>query len=71
MTQREKPASYYALERADLVAELPQPIGRALDVGCGAGGVGRALRAAGATEVHGVEILEPAAAQARASRSTA
>ena len=67
MTQREKPASYYALERPDLVAELPQPIGRALDVGCGAGGVGRALRAAGAAEVHGVEILESAAAQARES----
>ena len=43
---RQKPPSYYQLERSDLVAELPPPIGRALDVGCGAGGVGRALRAA-------------------------
>jgi 2-polyprenyl-3-methyl-5-hydroxy-6-metoxy-1,4-benzoquinol methylase len=60
-----KPPSYYQLERPDLVAELPKPIGRALDVGCGEGGVGRSLRAAGATEVHGVEILESAAARAR------
>ncbi len=57
-----KPAGYYGLERADVVAELPRPIGRALDVGCGEGGVGRALRAAGAESVSGIEI-EPAAAE--------
>lgn len=33
-----KPAGYYGLERADVVAELPRPVGRALDVGCGEGG---------------------------------
>jgi 2-polyprenyl-3-methyl-5-hydroxy-6-metoxy-1,4-benzoquinol methylase len=65
VTGTDKPASYYQLERADVVAELPRPIGRALDVGCGEGGVGRALRAAGATEVHGVELFESAAVQAR------
>jgi SAM-dependent methyltransferase len=32
-----KPAGYYGLERADLVAELPRPLGRVLDVGCGEG----------------------------------
>jgi 2-polyprenyl-3-methyl-5-hydroxy-6-metoxy-1,4-benzoquinol methylase len=64
-TRSDKPATYYQLERADVVAELPKPIGRALDVGCGEGGVGRALRAAGATEVHGVELFESAAIQAR------
>ncbi len=63
----DKPASYYQLERADVVEELPRPIGKALDVGCGEGGVGRSLRAAGATEVHGVEILESAAERARES----
>jgi 2-polyprenyl-3-methyl-5-hydroxy-6-metoxy-1,4-benzoquinol methylase len=63
----EKPASYYQLERADLVAELPTPIGKALDVGCGEGGVGRSLRAAGASEVHGVELFESAAVRARES----
>jgi 2-polyprenyl-3-methyl-5-hydroxy-6-metoxy-1,4-benzoquinol methylase len=61
----DKPAGYYALDRAGVVAELPRPIGRALDVGCGEGGVGRSLRAAGATEVHGVEIMPGAAAVAR------
>jgi SAM-dependent methyltransferase len=60
--QSAKPAGYYALDRADVVAELPEPIGRALDVGCGEGGVGRALRVRGATSVSGVE-LDPAAAE--------
>jgi 2-polyprenyl-3-methyl-5-hydroxy-6-metoxy-1,4-benzoquinol methylase len=66
-TPDDKPTGYYQLERADVVAELPKPIGRALDVGCGEGGVGRSLRAAGATEVHGVELFESAAARARES----
>src|ERR1700710_412660 len=63
----DQPAGYSSLDRADVVAELPRPIGRALDVGCGEGGVGRALRAAGASEVHGVEIVESAASVARES----
>jgi 2-polyprenyl-3-methyl-5-hydroxy-6-metoxy-1,4-benzoquinol methylase len=62
-----KPAGYYALERPDLVAELPRPLGRVLDVGCGEGGVGRSLRAAGAAEVHGIEVMPAAAAIARRS----
>jgi 2-polyprenyl-3-methyl-5-hydroxy-6-metoxy-1,4-benzoquinol methylase len=57
---------YYANARADLVARLPQPLGRVLDVGCGAGGVGRSLRAAGAETLVGVEINATAAAQAEA-----
>jgi O-antigen biosynthesis protein len=61
----DKPAGYYSLDRAELVAELPRPIGRALDVGCGEGGVGRSLRVAGASQVHGVEIMPAAAAVAR------
>ena len=60
-----KPSGYYDLERADVVAELPRPIGRALDVGCGAGGVGLALKAAGAASVTGVEVNPEAAAIAR------
>ncbi len=60
-----KPAGYYSMDRADVVAELPRPIGRALDVGCGEGGVGRSLRAAGATEVHGIEVNPSAAVIAR------
>ena len=60
-----KPSGYYGLERADVVAELPQPVGRALDVGCGEGGVGRSLRAVGATWVSGIEIVPAAAEVAR------
>jgi O-antigen biosynthesis protein len=62
---QDKPAGYYGQERPDLVAELPRPIGRVLDVGCGEGGVGRSLKAAGASEVHGIELFESAAARAR------
>jgi SAM-dependent methyltransferase len=60
-----KPSGYYGLERADVVAELPRPVGRALDVGCGEGGVGRSLRAVGATWVSGIEIVPAAAEVAR------
>jgi 2-polyprenyl-3-methyl-5-hydroxy-6-metoxy-1,4-benzoquinol methylase len=60
--QSTKPDGYYALGRADVVAELPDPIGRVLDVGCGEGGIGRALRARGAEAVWGVEP-EPLAAE--------
>lgn len=65
--QSAKPDGYYALDRADVVAELPEPIGRALDVGCGEGGVGRALRARGAHAVWGVEAERAAAERARAT----
>lgn len=56
---------YYANARSDLVALLPRPLGSVLDVGCGAGEVGRSLRAAGAEELVGVEINADAAASAR------
>jgi SAM-dependent methyltransferase len=61
----EKPPGYYAEERADLVAALPSPVGRVLDIGCGEGGAARHLRAAGASWISGVELHEPAAARAR------
>lgn len=60
-----KPAGYYGEARADLVAMLPRPIGRALDIGCGEGAVGRELLAQGASSVHGVEIFPEAAAVAQ------
>jgi 2-polyprenyl-3-methyl-5-hydroxy-6-metoxy-1,4-benzoquinol methylase len=60
--QSTKPDGYYALGRADVVAELPAPMGRVLDVGCGEGGTARALRARGAEAVWGVEP-EPQAAE--------
>jgi O-antigen biosynthesis protein len=65
-TSRTKPLSYYALDRADVVSELPLPLGRVLDVGCGDGAVGAALRVRGALEVFGIEV-EPAAAERAAS----
>lgn len=58
-------ASYYGNTRQEIVDGLPHPIGSVLDVGCGAGGLGPGLRAAGATKLTGVEIIESAAQQAR------
>jgi 2-polyprenyl-3-methyl-5-hydroxy-6-metoxy-1,4-benzoquinol methylase len=58
-------SGYYENDRTDLVARLPRPLGRVLDVGCGAGEVGRSLRAAGATSLVGVELNPMAAGAAR------
>ena len=58
-------ADYYGQERADVVAKLPRPLGRVLDVGCGSGGVGRALRRAGATELVGIEVHAESAERAK------
>lgn len=60
-----KPSGYYGNAREDLVAALPRPLGRVLDVGCGEGAVGRLLLAEGATSVTGIEINPGAAARAR------
>jgi 2-polyprenyl-3-methyl-5-hydroxy-6-metoxy-1,4-benzoquinol methylase len=56
---------YFANTRADVVAKLPRPLGRVLDVGCGSGGVSRSLRAAGAGPIEGIEINPGAAEKAR------
>ena len=58
-------SGYFENERADVVAKLAAPLGRVLDVGCGAGGVGRSLRAAGADRIVGIEIHAPSAERAR------
>ena len=60
-------AGYYATPRDDLVAELPRPLGRVLDVGCGEGATGPALRAAGASWLGGIEVHAASAEVARAS----
>jgi O-antigen biosynthesis protein len=62
-----KPPGYYAQPRADLVARLPRPLGRVLDVGCGEGGASRALRAAGAEWIGGIELVPGAATVAARS----
>jgi 2-polyprenyl-3-methyl-5-hydroxy-6-metoxy-1,4-benzoquinol methylase len=57
-----KPAGYYGETRANVIGELPLPLGRVLDVGCGEGGAAGPLRARGAQWISGIEILpEPAA----------
>ena len=60
----EKPPGYYGQGRENLIAELPRPLGRVLDVGCGEGGVNEPLRAAGASYVTGIELLPGPAAEA-------
>jgi 2-polyprenyl-3-methyl-5-hydroxy-6-metoxy-1,4-benzoquinol methylase len=58
------PGSYFSQERPELVARLPATLGRVLDVGCGAGGVGRAIRGR-ADRLVGIELDPVAAAAAR------
>ena len=60
-----KPSSYFSQERPELLARLPGGrLGRLLDVGCGAGGVGRALRDR-VDFLAGIELEPDVAAQAR------
>jgi 2-polyprenyl-3-methyl-5-hydroxy-6-metoxy-1,4-benzoquinol methylase len=64
--QQHRPDSgYFGNIRDDVVALLQRPLGRVLDVGCGAGGVGPGLRAAGAVQLTGIELVADAAALAR------
>jgi 2-polyprenyl-3-methyl-5-hydroxy-6-metoxy-1,4-benzoquinol methylase len=66
LTSRPVPGEgYYASTRDDIVEALPRPIGAVLDVGCGAGGVGPGLRAAGATRLTGIEVVPDQAELAR------
>lgn len=59
-----KPPGYYAETRTNVIQELPLPLGRVLDVGCGEGGANEPLRARGATWISGIEILPGPAARA-------
>lgn len=67
----DKPDSYYANARADIVRELPANPGAAiLELGCGAGGTGRAIMEAGkAGRYVGLE-LNPVAAERAAAHLT-
>ena len=57
--------AYYRHERPELLALVPPTARRVLDVGCGAGGLGRALKRRGPCHVVGIEAHPAAAAAAR------
>ena len=59
-------SGYFMNAREDVLGELTLPLGRVLDVGCGAGNTGPGLRAAGAEHLTGVEFVPDAAEAARA-----
>ena len=59
-----KDAGYYDNRRPDLVDMLPRPIGKVLEVGCGAGTVAGQLREEGAERLVGIEPDPGAAAVA-------
>src|SRR5690349_6695688 len=63
----DKPASYFANARNDIVTMLPTGAESAvLELGCGAGGTGRAAIAAGkAGRYVGLELSDTAAAEAK------
>ena len=56
----------YSLPRTDLVELIPPGARRILDVGCGIGKTGQALRERGFEEIFGVEVDPGAADQAKA-----
>jgi predicted TPR repeat methyltransferase len=60
----EKPITYYTQARPELVAHLPARLGRVLDVGSGAGAVGRAIRGR-ADRLVAIELDVEAAEAAR------
>ena len=64
-TAEKKTAAYYLETRPD-IQSLVEPRGkRILDIGCAAGELGRAFKAAGAREVVGIEKAGDAAARAK------
>lgn len=59
-----KPEYYYEAVREDVLPLISTVGKRILDIGCGGGGTGRALKAKGADQVVGIEYIPEAAAQA-------
>ncbi|RDI76008.1 Methyltransferase domain-containing protein [Gaiella occulta] len=57
---------YYLASRPELRRLVPSGARRALDVGCGIGNLGAALREEAGIEAHGLELYPDAAAEARA-----
>jgi methionine biosynthesis protein MetW len=57
--------AYFEFDRPELRELVPTTAGRVLDVGCGAGALGAALREERGIEVMGLELFPDAAAHAR------
>jgi 2-polyprenyl-3-methyl-5-hydroxy-6-metoxy-1,4-benzoquinol methylase len=57
--------SYFDFARPELLALVPESARRVLDIGCGAGRLGEAIKARQTAEVVGIEMVEAAARRAR------
>ena len=56
---------YFANARDDMLAFIPTGVRRILEIGCGTGEFGAAIKRRGDVEIVGVELVESAAARAR------
>jgi len=54
----EKTIQYYEYIREDVLSLIPLDVGYVLDIGCGAGALGRALKEKGIKKVVGIELNE-------------
>ncbi len=60
-----KPDNYYTSSRLEMLEYVPENAKRILDVGCGAGEFGKALKSRRSVEVWGVEFIKQAADEAQ------
>ncbi|MBT1074660.1 class I SAM-dependent methyltransferase [Geobacter grbiciae] len=65
LDHNDKPDNYYSGSRLEMVPYVPVDAMRILDVGCGAGEFGNALKFQRCVEVWGIELCEQAAEEAQ------